>query len=265
MSAVNTETGEIIERPTYGEVRQSVETTKTKLEEAAEQIVWQVENQVWMVLGYSSWDEMREVEYGGAAVIVPRADRPELSSRLRSQGLTQKSVADTLGVGEATVRRDNRQMADTSRPVTRTDSLGRERPTSYAPRQNPPTPEPTTPQGEPVSRGVGSGQTPQDQTAHDSEQIAPTEGSREGEVDTSGPAVADFVDSGEQVQNARYLSNFAAAMTRADDLLGFDAERVGRISDNDLMRSLDDLARQVSEFTSRARKARSGLRLINGK
>jgi len=143
MSMVNYETGELTE-VTYAQVRDSVTTTKTHLEKAAEEIVWQIENRTWLVLGYADWDEMREAEYKGAAVIVPRADRPELSARLRSKGLSQQQIADTLGVSQRQVSTDIRSTSNIEQTVTRTDSLGRERPMSYKPRE----PKPALPDNE---------------------------------------------------------------------------------------------------------------------
>lgn len=84
----------------------SVRRARKSLEDAAAEIVWQIEREVWVVLGYKSWDEMREAEYGGAAFMVPRKDRPELVQRMRAAGLTQQEVAATAGVTERTVRRD---------------------------------------------------------------------------------------------------------------------------------------------------------------
>lgn len=139
MTVVNTETGEIT-GPTYGEIKDSVEKAKASLEAAAEQIVWQIENQAWVVLGYSGWNEMREAEYGGAAFMVPRAERPELQARMRKQGLTLKEIADTSGVGIETVRRDLSDFSDENSetcppaPAAITNTRGQQRPTSYAPK-----------------------------------------------------------------------------------------------------------------------------------
>lgn len=94
---VNVETGELVE-VSYSDIKQSIEKAKASLEEAAEQIVWQIERRAWTVLGYSDWNEMREAEYGGAAFMVPRAERPELLARMRHSGLTQQEIADTAGV-----------------------------------------------------------------------------------------------------------------------------------------------------------------------
>lgn len=84
-----------------------------------------------------------ELYYGGIAVIVPRADRPELVAKLSAEGLKQQQIADTLGVDQGTVSRDIMQTHNTEQPATRTDSLGRERPTTYQ-RSEPPA-EPRAP------------------------------------------------------------------------------------------------------------------------
>lgn len=128
----------LAETITRDDVIESIETTRAHLEKAAEQIVWQVQNRVWTVLGYASWDEMREAVYKGAAVIVPRADRPELVAKLRREGLSQKEIGDTLGVSQRQVSSDVRNTSNVDLPETRRDALGREQPTSHAPR----TPEP---------------------------------------------------------------------------------------------------------------------------
>jgi phage N-6-adenine-methyltransferase len=125
---------EVAEQVTPAMVRESIAITITHLEKAAEQVVWQIRNKVWTEIGYASWDEMREAEYRGAAVIVPREDRPELVAKLRREGLSQQQIGDTLGVSQKQVSRDISHMSNTDAPEVRTDSLGRERPTSYTPR-----------------------------------------------------------------------------------------------------------------------------------
>lgn len=129
MTLVNTETGELID-VTYADVRTSIDTAKASLEHAAEQIVWQIENRAWAILGYADWNEMREAEYGGAAFMVPREDRPELLTRMRQSGLTNVEIAATAGVSEITVRRDLQSTNDDSAPVINT--RGQVRPATYS-------------------------------------------------------------------------------------------------------------------------------------
>lgn len=116
---------------TEAEARDSVAVAKRGLEAAADEIVRQISGRAWLSLGYADWDHMREAEYRGAAVIVPRAGRPEIVARLREEGLSHQQIGDTLGVAESTSRSDIRDSAVS--PRTRTDALGRERPTFYKP------------------------------------------------------------------------------------------------------------------------------------
>lgn len=151
---LNTETGELIETPSYGEVRDSVTSAKNSLEAAAEQIVWQIERQAWTVLGYANWNEMREAEYGGAAFMVPKAERPELVARMRRSGLTQQEIADTAGVSRPTVVNDLSSMSEadieTGPPAPITNTRGQQRPSSYAPRPS----APAAPKQSDVDRAV---------------------------------------------------------------------------------------------------------------
>ncbi len=91
---------------TPADVRASIARARQSLERAAEEIVWQIEREAWRTLGYPSWTAMREAEYGGAAFMVPRKDRPELVARIRAAGLTQQEAAATAGVSVPTIKRD---------------------------------------------------------------------------------------------------------------------------------------------------------------
>jgi hypothetical protein len=61
-------TGDLARVVTAEDVRRSVDRARKSLADAALEVVWQIENEVWHVAGYDSWDAMREAEYGGAAV-----------------------------------------------------------------------------------------------------------------------------------------------------------------------------------------------------
>lgn len=98
-------------------VRESVRRAIKGLEDAAEQIIWQIEREAWVTLGYRSWNEMRESEYGGIAFMVPGKQRPEIVERIKAievgrtvrgnaKHLTNQEIADTVGVSEVQVRRD---------------------------------------------------------------------------------------------------------------------------------------------------------------
>lgn len=140
----------------YEAALESVAVAKSHGEKFFEQLIWQVENRAWDLLGYGSWDEMREAEYGGMGVVAPRSDRPEFVSRLRSRGLTQKQIAETLGVSDRTVRDD---LSTGDFPVEAppiTNSRGQERPASYQPSapSAPSATSPDTPKSKPVNMAL---------------------------------------------------------------------------------------------------------------
>lgn len=146
---VDTRTGEITERPqvplqviTPADVRASVRRAKASLEKAAEEIVWQIEREAWVTLGYSSWTAMREAEYGEAAFMVPSKQRPELVERMRRSGLTQQEIAETAGVSLPTVKRDLNGSSDSLSDVSITNARGQQRPATYTRTES--TPDATT-------------------------------------------------------------------------------------------------------------------------
>lgn len=136
---------------TPNDVHASIRRAKRNLEKAAEEIVWQIEMEAWRTLGYTSWSAMREAEYGGAAFMVPAKQRPELVARIRAKGLTQREVADTAGVTDATVRRDlNRQMSDEA-PESITNSRGQQRPATYTPDSTKQKADPAAAESAPIT------------------------------------------------------------------------------------------------------------------
>ena len=76
---------------------------------------------------------MREGGYGGAACMVPTGSRPRIVGRLRELGLTQQSIADTVGVSQNTIHRDLIIDID-NQTATITNARGQQRPASYAKR-----------------------------------------------------------------------------------------------------------------------------------
>lgn len=100
------------------DVRISIRRARKSLEDAASEIVWQIEMETWRTLGYSSWTAMREAEYGGAAFMVPSKSRPEIVARIKASGLSQREIARTAGVDEGTIRNDLRpRSAEYSAPA----------------------------------------------------------------------------------------------------------------------------------------------------
>lgn len=62
--------------------------------------------QDWTTLGYDSWEAYVSAEFVGARLRVPREERRELVSSLRSAGMSARAIASATGVGVGTVSRD---------------------------------------------------------------------------------------------------------------------------------------------------------------
>ena len=101
------------------------------------EVRWQVENEVWSLLGYADFDALWEDRYAGVNVGVLRAERPETVRVLRSAGQTQQQVADKLRVSRRTVQSEDKAQNCALPEATRTDALGRTRPTAYKKREKP--------------------------------------------------------------------------------------------------------------------------------
>lgn len=94
---------------------------------------------IWVALAYDSWAEWCECELGGLKLPVPQ--RREVVAELAGEGMSNRAIADAIGVGHQTIGRDLASgpdgPVDEERKTLGQD--GRER--SYPPPK-PPVPEP---------------------------------------------------------------------------------------------------------------------------
>lgn len=84
---------------------------------------------------------------------------------------------------------------------------------------------------------------------------------REQTVEPS-PLVTEYVEASQSVQDTRYVGRFLGAVTRADDFLGFDAQRLADLLDETEAGVLTRYAASVTRFTNTFTKARRGLRVV---
>lgn len=78
------------------------------------------------------------------------------------------------------------------------------------------------------------------------------------------PAVTDWVESSQAVKDSGYVREFTRTLARADDFLGFDAERLAHLLDDNEAAAVARYAASVTRFAETVRRNRSGLRVING-
>lgn len=78
----------------------------------------------WTTLGYDTWESYVGAEFVGAKLRVPREERRELVSTLRTAGMSTRAIAAATGVSAGTVNSDarstvqNRTVDDTPATVT---------------------------------------------------------------------------------------------------------------------------------------------------
>jgi len=96
---------------------------------------------------------------------------------------------------------------------------------------------------------------------------------RSGKVDgafkkvaaAQGDPVGEFLDSSQDVQDARYLHNLLKDLVRASDVWKFDPARVGRIADAELVETIETHVARANRWLDQMRTARRGLRVVGGK
>ena len=158
------------------------------------------------------------------------ADRLRAAARLRQRGHSYRAIGEALGTSHTQIQRDV-SSTGTDVPVEQPERVvgidGKSRPAKVAERRT----ESTTVGQEPAE---------------------------------PSPEVEEWVKSSTSVQDAKYLHEFAKAMARSDDFLRFEAERIGLIGSDHEVSSLEGLLASTQRFLDNVKRARSGLRVVNG-
>ena len=104
-------------------------------------------------------------------------------------------------------------------------------------------------------------------TTRQSESATETFDQTTGESIDTPPArafVAAAIESDESVQDAAYMHAFYVAVSKADDFLAFDAERIGQLSKQEDFITVEQFIGNAERFLKKMRAAGSGLRLVGG-
>ncbi|GAB2906757.1 hypothetical protein GCM10027047_01220 [Rhodococcus aerolatus] len=88
------------------QAREITASIRITIKGAWDLIVAAYQGRVWTALGYDSWDDYCENEFGGSRIRLPREERREVVSSLRDQGMSLRAIASATGQSEPTVRRD---------------------------------------------------------------------------------------------------------------------------------------------------------------
>lgn len=281
---------------TANEARASVTRAKTAGVTFAEEVVRQVEGRAWLSLGYVSWDDMRQEEYGDFAVMLPRAPRQELAAAMRRAGQTQQSIADTAGVSVDTIQRDLKA-ADAVLTGPIQTSRG-ERPATYATQTPAPADAGEADAGaglalpvSPAMRGLTSESLPRGEAgtyssdvdavgALASEVLAPAAASpdavsqpapeHEGSgrsLDAPRPQVSPLeaiVRDHEENSLSAWRKNYMGAIARATQIFLWNVDDVAEKADHELMTELRRLVTDLDGYASRVEAKRPGLTVLRG-
>lgn len=63
-------------------------------------------SRAWAALGYDTWDDYCNAEFGATRLRLPREERQEVVASLRESGLSIRAIASATGINKETVSRD---------------------------------------------------------------------------------------------------------------------------------------------------------------
>ena len=117
-TALDTQTGEIIQTCSEERARDLTDKIRTSLGVAWELVKDAYRERAWAALGYGSWDEYVAEEFGSHRVRLPREERREVVGSLRDAGMSVRAIAAATGTSKNTVKGDLRQVGQVDPPET---------------------------------------------------------------------------------------------------------------------------------------------------
>lgn len=122
-------TAEVVHLIGEAEARERLARVRVSINAAAGDLAALYEGRAWLTLGFGSWDELCDHEFGGVRVALPRDQRRETVGRLREAGMSTRAIGTAVGVSEGTIRSDLDQLrSSTQLPEAVTGLDGRVRP-----------------------------------------------------------------------------------------------------------------------------------------
>ena len=128
------------------QARQLTEKIRGAVERTWQLIEQAYETRAWHALGYRTWDEYCDREFGTTRMRLPREERREVVASMRERGMSTRAIASATGVARNTIKSELRQVGQVDPPAppdpeaepVETPPLRVERSPA------PPPPEPTT-------------------------------------------------------------------------------------------------------------------------
>lgn len=94
-----------IQQATPELARQLTDRIKVGVDAIWELIKQAYQTRAWAALGYGSWDDYCQREFGTSAIRLPREERQEVVASMREIGMSIRAIGSATGAGYETVRR----------------------------------------------------------------------------------------------------------------------------------------------------------------
>lgn len=229
-------------------------------------IVEAFERRAWIALGLPSWADYCTAHLRGMVPALDRGERQSKVAELRDAGFSTRAIGSALGVADQTVRADLALVRDfTQQPAAVVGVDGK----AYAPTRPAPAsgealfPPLTAVQAESVEQHVAWRDNLAERANASSAPFAlPRVEDLPAGLDPA--AVEKYAEATQREQSARYMHEFMKVLSRSDDFLRFDPERIGQLASEDDVRAVRDLADSMKAFSDQLVKARMGLRVLVG-
>lgn len=200
----------------------------------------------WEPLGYATWHDYLDGEFGAHRIALPMEERREVVAVMSRAGMSTRAIAPALGVSVGTVHADR-----VSTVQNRTDESTDAAPTTDQPRtvhsldgRSRPAVQPR-PRQEPVTDSAPAVRNPA--------------------VPAAVPSNADLDDQLEQRMAetaARFRTLFTAAAAKSDDVMQFDGARIVDVVDPEFLQIFIGSWRRWCDDIEHRMKP--GLRIVDG-
>lgn len=205
----------------------------------------------WTVLGYTSWQEYVDTEFGADRVRLPAEQRKKAVEELRLSGMSTRAIGQTLGVNRSTVQKDL-QVGGIHPPEEITGADGK----TYPAR---------SPIAEAMEQAIEDAseraQTHEPAAGHPPAPAASTPDGPPSDADLHAELDAEMAGTA-----VRFRAQFSAAVARADDVWQFDVDRIAEVYAADFDQELAPFIGEMRAWCDRVerthRRLNSGLRVV---
>lgn len=156
---------ELVSKFTEDEAREFIEEVKGDYGSLRAKIATMWKSRIWLALGYESWQECIDTEFGDEPIRPPKELEQETIEELRSFGMSTRGIATATDIPQSTVARRVAVSTDPNGSVDDTERVmsldGKSRPAT-----NPRSPEPVaSPQPAPQTEDIVDAEVIEDHSA----------------------------------------------------------------------------------------------------